>query len=217
MVREGALDSASENLFRVIAGTDIFFTGAEVTGSAFRVDLAPKPIPGRALPAESGLSGSFVLRLGGVSLGKSGISSGLTGARGRVFGELGRDDGADEGADIRSRLAAERPLDVKLLLPEILPTEGERAMDGADGRMTGWRVGVADRELERVTEAVLEEELVRQIAGILPEDELGRLTEGAVLDDELETLRGREVGVDDLEFCADVLFTEVELAMELEP
>ena len=38
-----------------------------------------------------------------------------------------------------------------------------------------------------------------------------------MLDDELETLRGREVGVDDLEFCADVAFTEVELAMEPEP
>jgi hypothetical protein len=83
--------------------------------------------------------------------------------------------------------------------------------------MTGWRVGVDDRELERLTEAVLEEELVRQIAGILPEDELGRLTAGAVLNDELETNRGREVGVDDLEFWADVLFTPVELAMELKP
>ena len=64
---------------------------------------------------------------------------------------------------------------------------------------------------------MLEEELVRQIAGILPEDELGRLSAGAVLDDEVETIRGREVGVDDLEFCADLLFTPVELEMELEP
>jgi hypothetical protein len=63
------------DVLRVIAGTDTFFRGAEVTGSAFRVDLAPKPTPGRALPADSGLSGSFVLRLGGVSLGKSRISS----------------------------------------------------------------------------------------------------------------------------------------------
>jgi hypothetical protein len=205
------------DVLRVIAGTDTFFRGAEVTGSAFRVDLAPKPTPGRALPADSGLSGSFVLRLGGVSLGKSRISSGLTGARGREFGELGRDDGADEGADIRPRLATDRPLDVKLLLLDIRPTDGERPMGGADGRMTGWQVGVDERELERLIDAVLEEELVRQIAGILPEDELGRLTKGAVLDDELETIRGREVGVDDLEFCADVLFAPVELAMELEP
>lgn len=221
MVRESVLDGASEDLVRVIAGTDIFFIGAEVIGSAFKVDLAPKPIPGRALPADNGLSGSFVLKLGGVSLGKSGISSGLTGAREREFGELGRDggadDGADEGADIRPRLAINRPPDVKLLVLEIRPTDGERPMGGADGRMTGWRVGVDDRELERLTEAVLEEELVRQIAGILPEDELGRLTAGAVLDDELETIRGREVGVDDLEFCADKLFTPVELPMEWEP
>lgn len=134
-MRESVLDGASENLVRVIAGTDIFFTGAEVTGSAFG-DLPPKPIPGRALPADSGLSGSFVLRLGGVSLGKSRISSGLIGARGREFGEPGRDDGADEGAETRPRLATDRPLDVKLLL-EIRPTDGERPMGGADGRMTG--------------------------------------------------------------------------------
>ena len=136
-MREGVLDGASENLVRVIAGTDIFFTGAEVTGSAFGVDLPPKPIPGRALPADSGLSGSFVLRLGGVSLGKSRISTGLTGALGREFGEPGRDDGADEGAETRPRLATGRPLDVKLLLLEILPTDGDRPMGGADGRMTG--------------------------------------------------------------------------------
>lgn len=217
LIREGALDGASENLLRVIAGTDIFFTGADVTGSAFGADLAPRPIPGRALPAESGLSGILVLKLAGVSLGKCGRSSVLTGARRRGFGELGRDDGADEGAEIRPRLSTDRPLDVKLLLPEILPTEGERAMGGADERMTGWRVGVDDRELERVTEAaLLEEELERHIAGIVPEDELGRLTAGAVLEDELEKLRGRDVGVEDLEFCADVAFTAVELGMELE-
>ena len=64
---------------------------------------------------------------------------------------------------------------------------------------------------------MLAEELVRTIAGILPDDELGRLTAGAVLDDELEIIREREVGVDDLEFCADLLFTPIELAMELEP
>ena len=136
-MRESVLDGASENLLRVIAGTTIFFTGAEVTGSEFKVDRTPKPVPGRALPAESGLSGSFVLRLGGVSLGKSGMSSGLTGARGREFGELGRVDGADEGAEIRPRLATDRPLDDKLPLLEIRPTDGERAMGGADGRMTG--------------------------------------------------------------------------------
>lgn len=121
----------------MIAGTDIFFTGAERTGSAFGVDLTPKATPGRTLPAESGRSGNLVLRFGGVSLGKSGISRGRTGARGRVFGELGRDDGADEGAELRTLLAKGLPLDVMLLLPEIRPTEGERPTDGIDERMAG--------------------------------------------------------------------------------
>lgn len=136
MVREDAFDDTSEILLRVIAGTDIFFTGAEETGSTFRVDLTPEA-PGRTLPAESGRSGNLVLKLGGVSLGKSGISSGRTGARDRVFGELGRDDGADEGAEFRPLLGKRLPLDIKLLLPEIRPTEGERPTDGADERMTG--------------------------------------------------------------------------------
>jgi hypothetical protein len=130
-------DCISENLLRAIAGTDIFFTGAVGTGSAFGVDLTPKDIPGRTLPAECGLSGSLVLKFGGVSLGKSGISSGRTGARSRVFGELGRDDGADKGAELRPLLAKALPLEVKLLLPEIRPTEGERPTDGVDERMVG--------------------------------------------------------------------------------
>lgn len=75
-----------------------FFAGAEAANcSACGFDLIPEAIPGRDLPADSGRSGSFVLRFGGVSFGKSGISSGRTGARGRGLGELGRDDGADEG------------------------------------------------------------------------------------------------------------------------
>lgn len=98
------------------------------------VDLTPEAIPGRTLPAESGRSGSLVLKFGGVSLGKSGISSGRTGARALVFGELGRDDGADEGAEL---LPLGLPLDVKLLLPEIRPTEGERPTDGAEERVAG--------------------------------------------------------------------------------
>jgi len=111
----------------VIAGTDIFFTGAERTGSAFGVDLTPEVIPGRTLRAESGRSGSLVLKFGGVSLGKSGISNGRTGARVRVFGELGRDD----GAELRPLLAKGLPLDVMLLLPEIRPA------DGVDERIAG--------------------------------------------------------------------------------
>jgi hypothetical protein len=134
---EDAFDGTSEILLRVVAGTDIFFTGAEETGSTLVVDLTLEVIPGRTLPAESGRSGSLVLKLGGVSLGKSGISSGRTGARDRVFGELGRDDGADEGAEFRPLLAKCLPLDVKFLLPEIRPTEGEQPTDGADERMIG--------------------------------------------------------------------------------
>lgn len=74
-------------------------------------------------------------------------------------------------------------------------------------------MGVDDRELERLTEGtVLDEELVRVIAGILPEDELGRL----VFEGELDRIRDRDVGVDDLELCADVVFGAVELAIELD-
>ncbi|CAD6229338.1 unnamed protein product [Miscanthus lutarioriparius] len=183
--------------------------GAERTGSAFGVDLTPEVIPGRTLPVESGRSGSLVLKFGGVSLGKSGISSGRTGARVRVFGELGRDDGADEGAELRPLLAKGLPLDVMLLLPEIRPA------DGVDESMAGRRVGVDDRELERLTEGtVLDEELVRVIAGTLPEDELGRLTALVLLEDELDKVRDREIGVDDLELCADVFLGTTELDTE---
>lgn len=51
--------------------------------------------PGRVLPAEAGLSGNFVLKFGGASVGKSGRSMGRTGARGRGPGELGRDPDPD--------------------------------------------------------------------------------------------------------------------------
>jgi hypothetical protein len=154
LVRD-VFDCTSENLLRVIAGTDIFFTVTERTGSGFGVDLTPEVIPGRTLPAESGRSGSLALKFGGVSFGKSGIPSGWTGAWVRVFGELGRDDGAEEGAELRPLLAKGLPLDVMLLLPEI------RLADGVDERMAGWRVGVDDRELGRLTEeTVLDEELL---------------------------------------------------------
>lgn len=137
-VRVGVLDDASENLLRLTAGTETFFTGADVAeGSAFGVDLMPKAIPGRDLPADSGLSGNFVLRFGGVSFGKSGISSGRTGARGRGVGELGRDDGADEGAEFLPLLTADRETDAKLLMLELRPTEGERPIAGADERIAG--------------------------------------------------------------------------------
>jgi hypothetical protein len=175
----------------------------------FEFDLIPEAIPGRDLPADTARSGSFVLRFGGVSLGKSGISSGRTGARGRGPGELGRDDGAeegiscdrtgargrgpgelgrddgadegiscdrtgargrgpgelgrddgaDDGAELRPLLAADLFIDVvKLLLLEFLPKEGKRPRAGADGRAAGWRVGVDDRELERLIEGTVPED-----------------------------------------------------------
>lgn len=177
-MRVEVFDDVSENLLRLTAGTETFFTGAEAAeGSVFGVDLMPKAIPGRDLPADSGLSGNFVLRFGGVSFGKSGISSGRTGARGRGFGELGRDDGADEGAEFRPPLAAERDADVKPFILEFRPTEGERPIDGADERIAGWRVGVDDRELERLIEGTeLEDnEVARLIPGTLPEEDPGLL------------------------------------------
>lgn len=225
-MRVGVLDGASENLLRLIAGTDTFFTGAEAAdGSVFEVDLTPKAMPGRDLPADSGRSGSFVLRFGGVSFGKSGISSGRTGARGRGPGELGRDDGADEGAEFRPPFAAGRLIDdVKLLMLELRPTEGERPTAGADERIAGWRVGVDERELERLIEGtVLEDnDVARLIPGTLLEDEPGRLVAdivdaferlvaeivdapgrliaGIAPEDELGIARDLEVGVDGLEF-----------------
>lgn len=171
-------DDASENLLRLTADTETFFIGAEAAeGSVFGVDLMPKAIPGRDLPADSGLSGNFVLRFGGVSFGKSGISRGRTGARGRGFGELGRDDGADEGAEFLPVLAADLDVVVKLLMLEVRPTEGERPIAGADERIAGCRVGVDDRELERLIEGTeLEDnEVARLIPGTLPEEDPGLL------------------------------------------
>jgi hypothetical protein len=166
-VSVGVFDDGSENLLRLTAGTETFFTGADVAeGSVFGLDLMPKAIPGLDLPADSGLSGNFVLKFGGVSLGKSGISSGRTGARGRGFGELGRDDGADEGAEFRPLLAADRETDVKLLMLELRPTEGERPIAGADERVAGWRVGVDDRELERLIEGTEVED--NEVARLIP-------------------------------------------------
>uniref|UniRef100_J3M872 Uncharacterized protein n=1 Tax=Oryza brachyantha TaxID=4533 RepID=J3M872_ORYBR len=177
-------------------------------------------MPGRDLPADNGRSGSFVLRFGGVSFGKSGISSGRTGARGRGLGEPGRDDGADEGAEFRPPFAAGRLIDdVKLLMLELRPTEGERPIFGADERIAGWRVGVDEREVERLIEGIVLEdnEVARLIPGTLLEDEPGRLvaetvprlvagiTPGRLIagiapEDELGIARDLEVGVDGLEF-----------------
>lgn len=50
---------------------------------------------GRDRPAETGRSGIVVLRLGGVSTGKSGGTIGCGGGRGRGPGELPRETGAE--------------------------------------------------------------------------------------------------------------------------
>jgi hypothetical protein len=66
--------------------------------------------------------------------------------------------------------------DVKLLMLEPRPTEGVWPIDGADERDGGWRVGVDDRELERLIEGTEldDNEVARLIPGI-PEDDPGLL------------------------------------------
>ncbi|KAH7554653.1 hypothetical protein JRO89_XS12G0253300 [Xanthoceras sorbifolium] len=88
--------------------------------------------PGRDLPADTGLSGKVVLRLGGVSRGKSGGTTGCCGGRTLGLGELGRDVGAEL-----------RPFDITR------PDEVEGTTTG-DVEATGFRrVGVDEREFER--------------------------------------------------------------------
>lgn len=94
-------------------------------------------IPGRDLPAEAGLSGGFVLRLGGASEGKSGRSIGRTGARGRGPGELGR---VTDAAGFRVVAEATRPTDGNQL-PALDVDEPADEV--------GRRVGVDDRMLAR--------------------------------------------------------------------
>lgn len=62
-----------------------------VIGSAFPFPV--RATPGLDLPADIGLSGKLVLRLGGVSCGKSWSTLGCDGARTRGPGELGRETG----------------------------------------------------------------------------------------------------------------------------
>lgn len=102
------------------AGRLATFTGDGGSSLPFTVRAAP----GRDLPAESGLSGRVVRRLGGVSREKSGGITGCAGVRTLGLGELGRDSdrvAGDEGAGA-----------------------GER--DGAELR----RVGVDGREIDRL-------------------------------------------------------------------
>lgn len=108
---------------------------AETGASVFELALAISGIPGRVLPAEVDLSGNFVLRFGGVSFGKSGISIGVTGARGRTPGELGREQGPE------FRVAGS------------LPADGDRPVTVAEDDkipgVFGRRVGVDDLEVDR--------------------------------------------------------------------
>lgn len=67
--------------------------------------------PGLDLPAESGLSGRVVRRLGGVSSGKSCRTSGCGGGRTRGLGLLGRDTGAARLPIERVRTGVEGPVD----------------------------------------------------------------------------------------------------------
>lgn len=91
------------------------------------------PAPGRDLPAERGLSGKVVRRLGGVSSGKSGRTIGCGGflTRGPA-GELGREAGAEL-----------RPFDIARAVGGDGPAVGDKETDIVR------RVGVEGRELDR--------------------------------------------------------------------
>lgn len=93
--------------------------------------------PGRDLPAETGLSGSVVLRFGGVSRGKSGGTIGCGAGLTRGLGELA----LDAGAELRP-LNGTRPAEVK----EPVVGEGDGDKDGIELL----RVGVEGRESDRV-------------------------------------------------------------------
>ena len=86
--------------------------------------------PGRDLPAETGLSGSVVLRFGGVSRGKSGGTTGW----GRRLGELGR----DTGAELRP-FSAPRPAEV----------EADGVVGGGGDGIEWRQVGVEGLESDR--------------------------------------------------------------------
>ena len=91
-----------------------------------------RALPGRDLPAETGLSGNVVLRFGGVSRGKSGGTTGWGGARTRGPGELGLDAGAEL-----------RPFNVAR------PAEFEDTVIGDADGIELRRVGVEGRESDR--------------------------------------------------------------------
>lgn len=115
-----AFGGFSVTLLRETIGNDCLrFEQVGTAASDVALDLTDRAAPpGRALPAEGGRSGNLVLRLGGVSVGKSGRSVGRTGARGRGPGELGRDAGPGF-----------RPFTGGIRL-----ADGERLMEGAVAR-----------------------------------------------------------------------------------
>lgn len=128
----GPLPGGSTDLPLLVAGEDDLLDKFTELGLSGLLAFDPKAAPGLDLPAETGLSGNDVLRLGGVSCGKS---QGITGCCGRTLGlgELGRD------VDVWVR-----PFD------RTRPVETERL--GVDEEVdTGFRrVGVDGREFDRV-------------------------------------------------------------------
>lgn len=123
----------------------VALTGPEVSDFPLTVTAAP----GRDLPAESGRSGKVVLRLGGVSRGKSGGTTGCGGGRSRGLGELG----LDEGAPLRP-FESTRPLDTGV------PADGDR--EGAEFL----RVGVDGREFGRELDRAVVELMFAAICGL---------------------------------------------------
>lgn len=116
--------------------------------------------PGRDLPAETGLSGTFVRRFGGTTSGKSGGTTGWGGG------------GLAAGTGELGRAAAAAPL--------LRPTDGERATAGAGAGdcARARRVGVDGRELDRgAAELVLESSWGRAVGveGLEEEEYAGRV------------------------------------------
>ncbi|KAG6490027.1 hypothetical protein ZIOFF_051309 [Zingiber officinale] len=218
--------------FSETTGKEILLFELEgTTGSDFKFDWTVSAIPCRALPADRGRSGNFVLRFGGTSLGKSGRSIGRTGARGRGLGELGREDvgvngargrlgelGREEDAEFTSgrgrglgELGREEVVEdgMRLILDGSLPTEGERpAAVGADGvaREMVCLVGVDGRELdEDITEADLAFTGVDERVGTERDVSTGIFPE--------EGVTGRLTGVDGLEVTEAELVFRTEASM----
>jgi len=140
--------------------------------------------PGLSLVAEAGLSGNDVLKFGGASREKPGISSGFQGLDFTV-GEMPRD------ATGFFRVAG-----TDLVTEEVWP--GAAATLGGLEGVDDWRIGVADLEAgfepERDGLAVGVEERAAILVGV--EDLAGGAT------DLVEDNVGRDVGVDGLECLA---------------